>query len=141
MKTGYTILFLATQALSVLSSPSPAVPNADCGASRIMNTTQLPQGVDAGAVRQCIEHPLGNINNRALSERSLGLVERDCWYGKPVGCTDGYCWKTCGDGPWCWTAHNNGFGDWYTCSTDGDCQESYPCGQSTSDCDSCGCSC
>ncbi|KAJ8131863.1 hypothetical protein O1611_g1763 [Lasiodiplodia mahajangana] len=23
------------------------------------------------------------------------LVQRDCWFGKTSGCTNGYCWKTC----------------------------------------------
>lgn len=25
------------------------------------------------------------------------LGKRDCWHGNKVGCTDGYCWKKCGD--------------------------------------------
>lgn len=25
------------------------------------------------------------------------LGKRDCWHGEKVGCTDGYCWKKCGN--------------------------------------------
>lgn len=96
------------------------------------------------------------------------LGKRECWHGEKVGCTDGYCWKKCGNdesgmnslssflitpnetkytnlepriGTWCWTARNDGFGDWYTCSNDNDCNEDQPCSQSVDDCDACGCSC
>ncbi|KAI1487359.1 hypothetical protein F5X96DRAFT_672741 [Biscogniauxia mediterranea] len=56
-------------------------------------------------------------------------------------CTDGYCWKRCGDKncPWCWTARSGGFGAWYTCGADADCQASFACGQKADgDCKSCG---
>ncbi|KAK7749057.1 hypothetical protein SLS62_008452 [Diatrype stigma] len=72
------------------------------------------------------------------------LGKRDCWHGANVGCTDGSCWKKCGtdeSGTWCWTARNDGFGDWYTCSGDGDCNEDMPCSQAVEGCDECGCSC
>ncbi|KAI0385084.1 hypothetical protein F5Y04DRAFT_292595 [Hypomontagnella monticulosa] len=142
MKTNNMILLLAAQVLTAFSSPSPAAVNDDCGSGGGIDTSQLPEGVDPSAVRKCLEHPLGNINSEAVSERGVGLFERDCWHGKPVGCTKGYCWKTCGDGPWCWAARNDGFGDWYTCSKDSDCKASFPCSQKVGgDCDSCGCSC
>ncbi|EMR69625.1 hypothetical protein MGN70_011329 [Eutypa lata] len=72
------------------------------------------------------------------------LGKRDCWHGEKVGCTDGYCWKKCGNdesGTWCWTARNDGFGDWYTCSTADDCSDDQPCSQAVDGCDACGCSC
>ncbi|KAI0160970.1 hypothetical protein GGR52DRAFT_154080 [Hypoxylon sp. FL1284] len=147
MKTNNAILLLAVQAFSVLASPSPVATNADdCGSLGVMDLTQIPAGVDLSAVRKCLEHPLGPAPNdnasSPLEQRSLDLEKRDCWYGKPFGCTEGYCWKSCGDGPWCYTAHNDGFGDWYTCKSDKDCLESYPCGQKAGgDCASCGCSC
>ncbi|KAI1774997.1 hypothetical protein F4818DRAFT_451936 [Hypoxylon cercidicola] len=107
-----------------------------------MDTTNLPEGVGRSAVRKCLEYPLSQANNGSLSERCLDRVERDCWHGtKCFGCTEGYCWKTCGDGPWCYTAYNDGSGDWYTCKSDGDCQESYPCSQAVGGGASCGCSC
>ncbi|OTB11572.1 hypothetical protein K445DRAFT_321952 [Daldinia sp. EC12] len=143
MKTSYTIFLLAAQMLSVLSSPAPAASNADCGAAGTFEISQLPKGVDPSAVRTCIEHPLGNSLQESVEKREGALFERACWHGKAVGCTKGYCWKTCGDGPWCWTARNSGFGDWYTCKSDSDCSQSQPCSQSTAgkDCKSCGCSC
>ncbi|KAI0839840.1 hypothetical protein F5Y06DRAFT_264757 [Hypoxylon sp. FL0890] len=141
MKFTYSTLLLATQTLSVLASPAPT---SDCGALGTVTATTLPSGIDPNAVRQCIEHPLGTSNSD-ISERDLAsdLFKRDCWYGKPVGCTKGYCWKKCGDGPWCWTARNGGFGDWYTCKKDSDCQTSFACGEVAGgrECKSCGCSC
>ncbi|KAI1392409.1 uncharacterized protein F4822DRAFT_128425 [Hypoxylon trugodes] len=139
MKTNCAILLLAAQILNISASPSPAVLNEDCGPSGLMNTTNVPEGVDPSAVRKCSEHPLGRVD---LTGRSVGLVERTCVHGNPGGCDNGYCWKSCGDGPWCWTARNGGFGDWYTCSKDSDCLTSYDCGQkSGGNCDKCGCSC
>ncbi|KAI2603099.1 uncharacterized protein GGS25DRAFT_79978 [Hypoxylon fragiforme] len=108
-----------------------------------MKPTHLPSGIDPSAARKCIEHPLGKINDDRSTPVRRDLVERTCWYGKPSGCTNGYCWKSCGNGPWCWTARSGGFGDWYTCSKDSDCKTAYACGQVAGDgkCDSCGCSC
>src|SRR6201999_897865 len=97
--------------------------------------TSLPEGVDPNAVRQCTEHPQGNVTKHGDGDA--------CFFGGPYGCTRGYCWKQChtpGRGQWCWTAFNNGFGAWRTCSTDQDCipNTSTDCGQG---CPSCGCSC
>ncbi|THU83523.1 hypothetical protein K435DRAFT_871193 [Dendrothele bispora CBS 962.96] len=86
------------------------------------------------------------------SDGNSSLAKRDCWFGKPVGCTNGFCWKTCGnkgDGSWCWTASNKGTctgcGEWFTCSKDSDCNANMPCGQddptTPQKCDDCGCSC
>ncbi|KAI8962745.1 hypothetical protein F5Y11DRAFT_181488 [Daldinia sp. FL1419] len=143
MKATYAIFLLAAQMASVLSSPSPAVLNAECDASGAIDIAQLPEGIDAGAVRKCVEHPLGSASEESIAKREGALFERDCWYGKSHGCSKGYCWKTCGDGPWCWTARNGGFGDWYTCKSDNDCQTSYSCGESAGgkECKKCGCSC
>ncbi|OTA62422.1 hypothetical protein K449DRAFT_382417 [Hypoxylon sp. EC38] len=144
MKVNYGILLLAAQALSVFASPAPAAPNSDCGDLGFVNKAELPEGVDPSAVRTCNEHPLGNDNTGVSKRDPTGdLFKRECWYGKSVGCTKGYCWKTCGNGPWCWTARNGGFGDWYTCGRDSDCKTSFACGQSAGgkECKSCGCSC
>ncbi|KAK1544858.1 hypothetical protein CPAR01_02360 [Colletotrichum paranaense] len=48
----------------------------------------------------------------------------NCWDVDPgdYGCSGGYCYKACdGDGRWCWTARNRGYGDWQTCDRDSDC--------------------
>ncbi|KAI1141605.1 hypothetical protein F5Y05DRAFT_423351 [Hypoxylon sp. FL0543] len=142
MQFNYGILLLAAQALSVFASPAP--PADSCGALGTVDITSLPEGVDASKVRQCNEHPLGD-ENASVAERDVAgdLFKRECWYGNPSGCTNGYCWKTCGDGPWCWTAREGGFGDWYTCTTDADCKTSFACGQSAGgkSCKKCGCKC
>ncbi|THU93338.1 hypothetical protein K435DRAFT_799753 [Dendrothele bispora CBS 962.96] len=47
------------------------------------------------------------------SDGNSSLAKRDCWFGKPVGCTNGFCWKTCGnkgDGTWVWMLIYN----WYS---------------------------
>ncbi|RYO75616.1 hypothetical protein DL766_004238 [Monosporascus sp. MC13-8B] len=81
-----------------------------------------------------------------LDSSSPGNVQkRECWHGKSYGCSEsGFCWKKCGGdhtGAWCWTARNDGFGDWYTCSNDNDCNTDMPCSQAVDGCDDCGCSC
>lgn len=51
------------------------------------------------------------------------LQARACYDGpKQSGCDKGYCWRRCeGDGHWCWTALNQGYGDWIQCASDADC--------------------
>lgn len=129
----------------------------------------LPAGVNRAEVRTCLEHPLKGAHERhagslapldnaqieaavsAYDRRlasaptpELGALEaRACYYEAPYGCSDGYCWKACGsagDGKWCWTANNLGWGSWITCHTYNDCgSTTYSCGQGG--CDACGCSC
>ncbi|KAF6831570.1 hypothetical protein CMUS01_07306 [Colletotrichum musicola] len=124
---------------------------AECGDLQVMSHDSLPANVDPSQVRKCKEHPLRlspNVKGHQLSgtaEDGSALERRDCWYGNPFGCSDGYCWKTClGDGRWCWTAWDNGFGNWQTCAADGECDpKEHPnanCGEGDG-CDSCGCSC
>ncbi|KAK1622637.1 hypothetical protein BDP81DRAFT_441069 [Colletotrichum phormii] len=67
----------------------------------------------------------------------------NCWDSDPgdYGCSGGYCYKACdGDGRWCWTARNRGYGDWKTCNTNSDCAnlDDGGCGRG---CKSCGCGC
>lgn len=68
-----------------------------------------------------------------------GLFEDLCIFGKSLGCSDGYCWRTCDKLKWCWTAEDLGTGDWLSCSSDSDCFEADSCGEG--DCDDCGCGC
>ena len=106
---------------------------AECGTLGVMMVgNSLPANVDLGAVRKCAEHPLAAF----LSP----IGKRDCWYGKSSGCSNNYCWKSCGGrGQWCWTAFNDGYGDWIGCSNDDQCNTKQACG--IGNCKSCGCSC
>ncbi|KAL8815161.1 MAG: hypothetical protein Q9223_005680 [Gallowayella weberi] len=57
----------------------------------------------------------------ANSGNTSKLVER-CWYGSPYGCSNGFCYRSCGSaGEWCWLAANNGNGAWLTCGSDNQC--------------------
>ncbi|KAK2766264.1 hypothetical protein FQN54_007781 [Arachnomyces sp. PD_36] len=147
-----------TVALQVAGGLATAIPDAEarCGDLGAMT---VPEGADASQFRSCLEHPLGarpqssDLENRAppmsshdMTKRAEPVLRDDvtaqaCWHGDPVGCTDGYCWKTCGDnGEWCWTALHEGTGPWYKCSASDQCHEYMACGVGSS-CDSCGCSC
>lgn len=137
----------------------------DLGVMRSFRSEELPNGIKSEEIRKCSNHPLGK--DRHLDRASLAPMEaderepyeknfspnnpqdtgidalekRDCYTDAPYGCSDGYCWKTCGGGgEWCWTASNGGFGSWFTCKTHSDCgQLTYACGRGF--CDDCGCSC
>ncbi|KAF4904348.1 hypothetical protein CGCFRS4_v001190 [Colletotrichum fructicola] len=66
-----------------------------------------------------------------------------CWDVDPgeYGCSRGYCYRACdGDGRWCWTARNRGYGSWKTCDARADCRvaDDISCGKG---CRACGCSC
>ncbi|KAN0075833.1 hypothetical protein V8E54_007103 [Elaphomyces granulatus] len=105
-----------------------------CGDLGVMDTTNLPEGVDPNAVRTCKEHPEG---------AGKSLESRSCWFKSNLGCSNGgYCYKSCaqpGSGEWCWTAANNGFGNWIICKSVSDCSPSDQCG--AGGCSACGCSC
>lgn len=149
-----TILFRAITAAFGLSSIvsaaklSPEQAELICGNLGVMNATDLPEGVDPNAVRKCKEHPEGI----AKGDDNLEGVELDalekrkkpgCWFGNSVGCSrGGYCYKSCaqpGSGEWCWTAQNNGFGDWIKCKNNWDCRPTDQCG--AGGCKTCGCGC
>ncbi|PGH06088.1 hypothetical protein AJ79_06622 [Helicocarpus griseus UAMH5409] len=133
-----TILISLIAALNFgLASASPSRADAEkiCGDLGVMDTSNLPEGTDLSAVRLCANHPLGRKPNQHIQKR-------DCWYKEPVGCTDGWCWKTCGEGgsgKWCWTAAADGNGDWLKCNAASDCSAAAACG--VGNCDACGCDC
>lgn len=141
MKFNAALIMALALSANAVSPPTPSE-IAKCGDLGVTgsNDTALPPGVDPSQVRTCVDHPL---SNETIPEPSL--EKRECYYGsKDKGCDKGYCWKKCkgsGEGPWCWTARNGGFGDWYTCGADKDCKTSYDCGQSLKPCGDCGCSC
>lgn len=129
----YGIAALTSNIFVAAMLPLPEA-KAICGDLGVMNTTNVPEGVDSDKIRTCAEHPLGKLD--------ISLEKRSCWFGKPVGCKWGYCWKSCaqpGSGEWCWTAADNGFGKWLTCKSDNDCGRDGACG--AGGCKSCGCSC
>ena len=117
-----------------------------CGSLGVMNTTELGPDVNLDEVRLCREHPMGKTSPYtqpgAVGEDKL-LDKRSCWYGKEVGCSNGYCFKTCGihgNGDWCWTAHGDtGMGPWIKCLGDSQCSSYATC--AGGGCKSCGCGC
>jgi hypothetical protein len=164
MKLRFNSLLLFIEAAAVLSFAMPDAV-ADCGLLGVMtyNAADLPVGVSPAALRKCAGHPLGPTrlkgegslaplgpDHHAVKMRgvpadaevaSSPLEARDCYYDAEYGCSKGYCWKQCGpkgQGQWCWTALDGGFGDWITCSAWDDCNTNMACGQN---CDKCGCSC
>jgi len=72
------------------------------------------------------------------------LTKRECWYGKPFGCSKGYCYKTCGDaGSWCWMADTQ-TKQWVGCGDDDRCRKEFLRGRADCNlgpCKDCGCSC
>ncbi|KAB2571286.1 hypothetical protein DBV05_g10042 [Lasiodiplodia theobromae] len=163
MKFNIGIILAAASFTRVFSTAVPDDAAAECGSLGVMSLEDVPEDALAGEVRKCADHPLGNNrpfggtslaplddsddfddsddsgNSTDVSADASGLQARDCWYGSEYGCTDGYCWKTCGDGGrWCWTANNGGNGPWRTCASWRDCKKKFDCGKN---CKSCGCSC
>ncbi|KAF6831569.1 hypothetical protein CMUS01_07305 [Colletotrichum musicola] len=153
MKFATVIAALLAAHVQAGVAPSAAV---ECGDLGIMDYDEaaLPAGVVISEIRTCAEHPLALSPNVAHLDTPAGpdgtgdspLERRACWYGRDYGCTDGYCWKKCiGDGRWCWTAWNKGWGNWQTCSADNQCKPTNEagCGESNNgkECKKCGCSC
>ncbi|KAL8404329.1 hypothetical protein RB594_009256 [Gaeumannomyces avenae] len=155
MKFTITLVAMAAQLAGLAAAVPATTEPADCGELGVLewkaeDFKDRPD-VDLGAIRKCNEpfapgkqpHDPRAASSAKRDDDLLGnpLHKRACWYGKEFGCTDGRCWKKCGDGPWCWTARNGGFGGWYTCGKDSDCNTGQSCGQSTGSCKECGCSC
>ncbi|KAI1460256.1 hypothetical protein F4805DRAFT_454683 [Annulohypoxylon moriforme] len=122
----------------------------ECGDLGVMeyDEAQLPRGMTSSDVRKCAKHPLGN--SRVKGEGSLApedgtddaatLQARECYYDAQYGCTDGYCWKSCGQpGQWCWAAQGDGTGPWVQCASYKDCGTQFACGKGCGE--KCGCSC
>lgn len=165
MKFTLALLFIATQACSVLSAAVSSSAADQCGELGVMqfNASSLPEGVTPEDVRTCADHPYGRnrptegasyapsdkSTTREIADAAAAglLAARDddsCYYKAPYGCSGGYCWKTCSKaskGEWCWTAKLGGYGAWYECKTWADCgTTTYSCGEGYL-CPSCGCGC
>ncbi|KAL0931075.1 uncharacterized protein CTRU02_213810 [Colletotrichum truncatum] len=156
-----------TASIIVLANPiaagvAPATAAEECGSLGVMTYTDasLLEGVDLTQIRTCRDHPLGpgarpsappaqgpggsaEAKRDAFGEMLVRQEGTDaCWYGDSTGCTNGYCWKTCGDkGRWCWTAWNKGWGNWRTCSKSSDCKKNSDAEGGEGGCKACGCSC
>ncbi|KAK1712028.1 hypothetical protein BDP67DRAFT_592438 [Colletotrichum lupini] len=133
MKTSHLFL-LATP---ILAAVAPATTAERCGSLGVMTYTAASldtsaaggTGVHPAQIRTCQDHPLGPVPR---PEHAVG---------PHYGCSGGYCYKACdGNGRWCWTARNRGYGDWQTCDTNSDCAnlDNVGCGKG---CASCGCGC
>ncbi|KAL0939906.1 uncharacterized protein CTRU02_206516 [Colletotrichum truncatum] len=143
----------------ILAGVAPAEAAAVCGSLGVMTYTDAAvalKGADPAMVRACKEHPLGPsvrpsgaVVSPGSSNAKRNLIGRQeepdaCLKDNEpsFGCTDGYCWKRCGEGAgrWCWTAWNGGFGSWRTCGANRDCGSAAgsACGEG---CSRCGCGC
>ncbi|KAL5697302.1 hypothetical protein ACHQM5_030854 [Ranunculus cassubicifolius] len=164
MKVIVSILFIIAVQLAE-SFTSPVSNSASkCGSLGVMQTNNLPKGINSVDVRTCADHPLGHHRSGVQSLAPMrkadlsvaatnanrvgsGMVQPDkCYYKAPYGCSDGYCWKACGpggSGQWCWLAANNGVGNWIKCSTYEQCSlGGAGCGKNCRPgSHSCGCSC
>ncbi|PKX91445.1 uncharacterized protein P174DRAFT_462006 [Aspergillus novofumigatus IBT 16806] len=67
-------------AVSAIRLPNDLA-EAICGDLGVMSVTDLPEGVDADAVRICKEHPEG------VNVMETTLDKRDCWFGNSLGCS------------------------------------------------------
>jgi hypothetical protein len=152
-----------TTILSALAIIAKAVSTAisaevECGALGVMDVSSLPAGTDLSLVRKCAAHPLGDARPfdfddvsvpggaevTTLNKMDLGARGEDaCVTSSPLGCSSGYCWKTCGSaGEWCWTAVGDGSGPWIKCQTYTQCNIDQSCGKGCGlGNKSCGCSC
>jgi hypothetical protein len=152
MKFNTLILSIALQISAVLSAAVSEVA-AECGNLGIFTVADadLPAGVNKTEIRMCAQHPLKGHHARQEGslapmddeqieaavtvyrdslDPAVGLEARDCYYEDAYGCTDGFCWKACGsagDGKWCWTASNLGFGAWFSCHTYNEPADKSPC--------------
>lgn len=151
MKSHIVIFQVIALATGILSTARDAATE-ECGGLGVMvDNGTLPEGVDPTQLRKCVDHPLGkpDLTPRGdLAETAGTLVERVCDPGSAKwGCSNGYCWKLCGtagSGTWCWTARDEGYGDWITCEHSTQCSSSFACGQSGGGnvpCEACGCKC
>lgn len=153
MKTCTIVIQAMVLATGILSAIIDTHAAADgCGNLGVMiDNGTLPEGVDPTQLRKCVDHPLGkpDLTPRGeLADTAGTLVKRVCDPGSAKwGCSNGYCWKLCGppgSGNWCWTARDEGYGDWITCSSSTECSLSFACGQpggANVPCDACGCKC
>jgi hypothetical protein len=152
---GFTLVY--SKVLPSLNSAT------NCGTLGLMTyePSSLFQNVKQEDIRKCLEHPIGDRGSLALSSiaptpdyKDEKAVESEIASSSnplteptaqlcesaPYGCTRGYCWRNCGEGgQWCWTAKNEGLGDWITCTKFQDCADTKAaCGRN---CARCGCSC
>ncbi|KAF5569347.1 hypothetical protein FPHYL_2162 [Fusarium phyllophilum] len=168
MKYNSTILVLAYSTLISAGPSTISGAEAVCGDLGILQVPpgNLPDGVEPSDLRLCADRPL--VRNRTLDPAkgaSLAPLEegdipdttptgasrlfqkRRCYYGAPYGCSDKYCWKSCGakgSGKWCWTATAGGVGPWARCKSWEGCGTNglqYGCGKNCVLPGVCGCSC
>lgn len=163
MKVPFAFLLAATSFTSALTARdvSADVARDICGDLGLMSdqlTDRKLSAAEMANVRLCADHPLGRTRPEEgeslapmadepapVGKRSL-LTERKCYDKAPLGCSKGYCWKSCGDqiGQWCWTARFGGEGAWATCKSYEDCgidDQNFGCGKGCHKADQCGCSC
>ncbi|KAL5725715.1 hypothetical protein ACHQM5_008831 [Ranunculus cassubicifolius] len=133
MKAILSILFISIQLAGIYAAISNNAA-AKCGFLGVMSNNDLPEGITSADIRTCADHPLGH---RRTGVQSLApMSEADfvsrmgqpdaCYFAAPYGCSNGYCWSSCGDsgrGKWCWLATNRGAGDWLKCTTHQQCDQ------------------
>ncbi|KAL5697303.1 hypothetical protein ACHQM5_030855 [Ranunculus cassubicifolius] len=155
MKVIVSILFIVVQLAESFAAPVSDSAS-KCGSLGVMSSNNLPEGINPADVRTCADHPLGRnrsgvqslapMSNADLSVAATNTDPDACYYKAPYGCSDGYCWKSCGpggSGQWCWLAAGGGAGQWVKCSTYEQCSlGGADCGRNCKPgSHSCGCSC
>ncbi|PIA59322.1 hypothetical protein AQUCO_00400313v1 [Aquilegia coerulea] len=139
MKLNINILFIVVQVAGIFAAAAAADVRADhpLGHKRA--------GVQSLAPMSAADLILAAANVNLLASR--GAHQDACHYNAPYGCSDGYCWKSCGprgSGQWCWLAANNGVGAWIKCTTFHQCNLNlnFGCGKNCKQgSKACGCSC
>ncbi|KAL5725714.1 hypothetical protein ACHQM5_008830 [Ranunculus cassubicifolius] len=159
MKATVIIFFIVIQLAGIFAARISNTASAKCGSLGVMSTDNLPEGITSAYIRPCADHPLGHkragvqslapMSKADLASRMVQVQPDACYYDAPYGCTDGYCWASCGrrgSGQWCWLAINQGVGAWLKCSSFQQCAGSAAansgCGQNCKEgSKACGCSC
>jgi hypothetical protein len=104
----------------------------ECGELGVMSLKGANlTGVDMTQIRKCAGHPNGrDRGDVAPGQSRSSLFANSCAVSAEWGCHKNYCWAIC-DGyndpeqrgfPWCWLAHNDGYGKWMWCGAYYDCR-------------------
>ncbi|KAF1943856.1 hypothetical protein EJ02DRAFT_483853 [Clathrospora elynae] len=119
MKFTLTLIALALHSVSTLSATTSADLEAaalveQCGD---LGVQVLPEGADPALYRACADHPPRRRPQELKAADVFGRAANACYWDANVGCSGGYCWKSCrSNRQWCWTADEDGSGPWLQCT-------------------------
>ncbi|KAH7345854.1 hypothetical protein BKA66DRAFT_433945, partial [Pyrenochaeta sp. MPI-SDFR-AT-0127] len=99
-----------------------------CGPLGVM---EVPEGEDPSRYRKCRDHPLsigdkqGPPDDGVLRPPTTSSANPSCDWSTPYDqCRNERCWSRCNpleSGSWCWTAIDNGNGEWAQCTIHSQC--------------------